>query len=78
MKSNMIFAQYSTETGLMWALRSCWWKTFRSPRKGGERGEEREKGRKRRGEKREERSPPHLLLSQLNVIVNIGTNIIYA
>jgi len=45
------------------AFRSCWWKTFRSPRKGGERGRRREKGRKRRGEKREERSPPHLLLS---------------
>jgi len=52
---------------ILWAFRSCWWKTFRSLRKGGEGGRRREKGRKKRGkrgEKREERSTtPRLLLS---------------
>jgi len=33
-------------------FRSCWWKTFRSPRKGGERGEEKRKRKKKeRGKK---------------------------
>ncbi len=34
------------------AFRSCWWKTFRSPRKGGERGEEKRKRKKKERGKR--------------------------
>jgi len=63
---------------IIWSLRSCWWKTFRSPRKGGERGEEKRKRKKKERGKKGGKVAPSLLLSQLNVIVNIGANIIYA
>ena len=61
------------------AFRSCWWKTFRSLRKGGEGGRRREKGRKRRGEKREERSPPlnHLLLTLLPPPLSLSVLILF-
>ena len=58
---------------IFWLL-SCWWKTFRSPRKGGGEEKKEEKGEGKKGRKGRPLTSP--LSIECNV--NIGANIIYA